>query len=88
MRANDGHHCPHGVYTVRPDGGNLKQITRGCDTEVAWSPDGTRLAFVRYRGREHPDELGVIPARGGRAQRIATSASGAVEHLDWQPLPR
>jgi Tol biopolymer transport system component len=86
VRAKDANDdCPS-VYTVRADGGNLKQITHGCHWGVAWSPDGTRIAAVRDRGRDDPSELEVIPAPGGRAERIVTRAG--MEDLDWQPLPR
>jgi Tol biopolymer transport system component len=79
--------CPS-VYTMRADGGNLEQITHnGCYSGVAWSPDGTRIAVDRDPGRERDDVLEVIPARGGRAERIATILSGS-QNLDWQPLPQ
>jgi Tol biopolymer transport system component len=80
--------CPK-VYTVRADGGNLRRVANGCYTGVAWSPDGAKLAAVRYGGQERADELVVMPARGGPAQRIAhVGIDDLMENLDWQPLPR
>jgi TolB protein len=39
------------VYTIRPDGTGLKQLTNshGNDAHLAWSPDGERLLFCSSR---------------------------------------
>src|SRR3954467_9792829 len=35
---------PHGIYTMRPDGTNVRFVVRG--SEPDWSPSGRRLVFV------------------------------------------
>ncbi len=39
------------IYTIRPDGGGLRQLTRthGNDSHPVWSPDGRWLVFVSSR---------------------------------------
>jgi Tol biopolymer transport system component len=39
------------IYTVKPDGTGVKQLTRsrGNDAHMAWSPDGTQIAFASTR---------------------------------------
>jgi Tol biopolymer transport system component len=46
------------LFTARPDGSGLRQLTNWSDSDsgyAAWSPDGTKLAFVRYWRR--PKEM-------------------------------
>ena len=40
------------LYVMNHDGSGLRQLTNdpGQDHEPAWSPDGNRIAFTRYRG--------------------------------------
>lgn len=47
--------------------------------ELAWSPDGKRLAYVA--DIERSNRLEVVPANGGRPRLIATRAGGAT----WSP---
>ena len=39
------------IYTVTPDGADVKRLTRarGNDAHMAWSPDGTHIAFASSR---------------------------------------
>jgi Tol biopolymer transport system component len=59
------------VWTIRPDGGGLKQVTKGArpETDPAWSHDGKLIAFARQaeNGLWH---IYVVPRSGGAPRRI------------------
>jgi Tol biopolymer transport system component len=59
------------VWTIRPDGGALRQLTKGArpETDPAWSPDGKLLAFARQadNGLWH---IHVVPGSGGTPRRV------------------
>jgi dipeptidyl aminopeptidase/acylaminoacyl peptidase len=69
------------------------QLTRGVHDahQPAWSPDGTRIAFVTKRGAD-PDrhlnwDLYVIEAREGAAERQLTRFPGADNDPSWESPP-
>jgi Tol biopolymer transport system component len=59
------------VWTIRPTGGGLKQLTKGArpETDPAWTPDGERIAFARQaeNGLWH---IYVVARNGGTPRRI------------------
>jgi TolB protein len=59
------------IYTTPDDGSNVKPLTSNSvdDLQPSWSPDGTRLAFVRVRGRSA--DIWVMNADGSE-QRLVT----------------
>jgi Tol biopolymer transport system component len=66
------------IYTIRPDGSGQRQLTRtGNSFSPTWSPDHSRLAFMRDR------DLWVMDARGGHQRRIEANTWGA--EPDWSP---
>ncbi len=78
------------VYVVTVADKKSVQITSGPydDGNPAWSPDGTRLAFVSNRS-ENPDsnhnsDLFLVGAEGGEATRL-TSNPGPDESPAWSP---
>jgi dipeptidyl aminopeptidase/acylaminoacyl peptidase len=67
-----------GAYTGEP-----RQLTRGrADTAPAWSPDGTRVAFLR--AEDGPSQLWLLPAGGGEAEQLTTLPLGAGTPV-WSP---
>lgn len=57
------------IWEVRGTGGPARRLTRGpSDAAPRWSPDGTRLAFLRA------GQLHLLPADGGEAAPLTTAA--------------
>ncbi len=68
------------------DGTAARPFTHGpADTRPRWSPDGTRLAFLRASGEPgKPAQVAVMSAAGGEATVITSFALGASE-AEWSP---
>ncbi len=82
---------PRHLFVVPADGSAPpEQLTTGeaDDSGIAWSPDGTRIAFA---SRREPDwdvstrsDLYVVPSAGGEPRRI-TSMDGSCGAPSWSP---
>jgi Tol biopolymer transport system component len=73
------------VWTVRPDGTNLRLVTSGASnwTLAGWSPDGSQLIVGRLDRRLRDNGLAVINVDGTGLSVIQPSAlSGGA---DWRP---
>ena len=58
-----------GLFVVDVDGTGLRRLTSGGrDSHAAWSPDGTRIAFLRPFRTDW--RVYVVPAGGGAARRL------------------
>lgn len=59
------------VYVCRPDGSGLERLTDGPfdDREMAWSPDGRRIAFASDRAEEGSYDIWTIDADGANLER-------------------
>ena len=66
-----GGQCADDIWVVRADGTDERPLVRrpGEDHEPAWSPDGRRILFVSWRGRDNPD-IWVMQADGSDARRL------------------
>ena len=82
------------IFVINEDGSGQKRLTRpnaGCDGSVAWSPDGSRLAFVRQYEEPNapatqpvPGEIYMMNADGSNARRIARRIAD-VGDPQWSP---
>jgi Tol biopolymer transport system component len=67
------------IYVVRPDGSDAHKVVQsftGLGQEIAWSPDGKRLAF-----EDKDQRISVVDADGGEAKALATDG----ETPAWSP---
>jgi Tol biopolymer transport system component len=72
------------IWVVRADGTGARAITsdRAEDTWPVWSPDGTRLAFMRSP-KNRPTEIVVVAIDGRKIRRLATIKRGI--NPTWSP---
>jgi Tol biopolymer transport system component len=66
-----------GIFSVRPDGSDLLQLTTDLDVQPTWSPDGDEIAFVRD-GR-----IWIMSADGRFSSPIAALRGLHVQALAW-----
>jgi TolB protein len=88
------------IYTVKPDGSDVKRLTRarGNDAHMAWSPEGTHIAFassrmgfkdeMSYTDSPQPyGEIFVMRADGTDVQQL-TDNQWEEGTPAWRPVPR
>jgi dipeptidyl aminopeptidase/acylaminoacyl peptidase len=75
-----------GVYTVSAeDGGDLQRLTHERDVPCDYSPDGSRLAFVRTGSDEGVGTLMVMDADGGKPESLGVEVFLSGIACDWSP---
>ena len=82
------------IYRVRPDGSDLRLITRHGTGNVEWSPNGKKLSFTRIvdvsRGRDgapaprYRGEVDVVDADGRNLHRVTNTDEDAGA-ASWSP---
>jgi len=60
------------LYQVPALGGSVKELARGVDSPISFSPDGKQYAFIRSNTPEGEDALMVSGENGSGEQRLAT----------------
>jgi TolB protein len=76
-----------GVYVAQRDGTNVARVTGADFTAIpTWSPDSTRLAFVRAES-DHPDvwNLWRLSLDSGEATRLTGFENGQTSGASWFP---
>jgi len=77
------------IYTVTVAGGEVKRLTDSASGEPAFSPDGKKIAFVKYYTSEKGQLCGslwVLPAAGGSPIQVSHSdPRGRVGGPIWSP---
>jgi len=74
------------IFSVAPDGSGLAPLGQMADDDIAaiaWSPDGTRIAFVS--GDQSSTRLGVVNADGTGARTVADGVNEDFAHPSWSP---
>jgi Tol biopolymer transport system component len=78
------------IYVVRPDGRGVRRLTQSAANESfpVWSPDGSKLAFVRQEGQD-PAHLYVVGANGGAVTWISQQGGTvSANRPSWSPDSR
>ncbi|KAA2261440.1 serine hydrolase [Solihabitans fulvus] len=71
------------LWQVPAEGGDARRLTNGpTDLAPTWSPDGTRIAFLR--AKDGPPQLWLLPSAGGEAEQAGTLPLGAGAPV-WSP---
>jgi TolB protein len=76
------------LYTVRPDGSDLRQLTRGADREMHpdWSPDGRQIAYTVSPSDDlRIRRIYVMNADGTNPSRLTTTEDGLAQWPAWSP---
>lgn len=83
------------IYVINPDGTGERSLTRGARPD--WSPDGTKIAFVRGSNDDgslsssiDPGDIYIVNAKDGTGLKRLTysdngSGSGLWTHPNWSP---
>lgn len=71
------------LWQVAVGGGEARRLTRGkADAAPVFSPDGTRIAFLR--AQDGPAQLWLLPADGGEPEQVTKLPLGAGTPV-WRP---
>jgi len=73
------------LWIVPVDGGPARRLTAGPrDSMGRWSPDGSRVAFIRAAPRHRP-QLWLLESAGGEARQLTELPEGHIASFKWSP---
>ena len=90
-RPNEWGRCPESVWLADAFGNGKQPIARAEEAESyfhgpAWSPDGSKIAYLYFRQGYEGHELHVMPATGGQPDTILQGLKPAyVTDVVWSP---
>ena len=74
-----------GIHVIDAGAGEIIQLTKNStDRFPAWSPDGTRIVFERYRGLDNP-EIYIMSADGSRQRNLTRNRAWDADPDWWTP---
>ena len=81
--ANDQEYCT--IWLLAPATGQARQLTTGrtVDSNQAWSPDGSRIAF--FSNRSGTKQLYTMPVDGGEPRLLTDLPQGVSRGPVWSP---
>lgn len=81
------HECK--IALIRPDGSDLTRIRSrthgGCETDPAFTPDGTRLVFERSNPARHDDAIWIMDLDGSDRHRLGSGPQGEAHTPEVSP---
>jgi len=80
-----GYVVMHEIYAITADDPSAKLIQAEESSNPAWSPDGSKLAFISFKPGKH-SELYVVNTDGSNRIQLTTSkGGGGVSCTSWSP---
>ena len=75
----------HDLWMTDVEAGTSRRFTGGhADSQPAWSPDGTCIAFVSHRDKQRP-QIALIDPDGGEARTLTCLPEGTLASFRWSP---
>ncbi len=75
------------IYVIPVAGGTPRKVATipGAESDLAWSPDGRRIAFIHRPGRVKQAHLGVLDVASGQVTPLAPDWRYEPNGLEWLP---